>query len=171
MQPSLTLLPVWLQVTLALVPTISALFAGVGLILNAVQARRTDKQARASLVADFLSDFASDKDMQSIFYAIEYSKFQYGDDFHESEEERKLDRLLVHFANLALAWKAKLLQDRDLLPVQYFVRRLLGNEGVKSYLRFLDNWSEYEKLGEHPYQALKEMGAVLGVPLPAVDPT
>ncbi|MDH4482639.1 MAG: hypothetical protein QE279_08015 [Rhodoferax sp.] len=162
MQPSAILLPTWLQITLTLVPTVSALFAAVGLYLNYIQNGRTNRQARASLVAKFLSDFADDKEMQSIFYAIEYSKFHYDDNFHDSDEERKLDRLIVHFANLALAWKSGLLENLDIVPVEYFARRLLRDEGVKSYLRFLDNWSDHAELGAHPYQALKEMGAVLG---------
>ena len=101
--------------------------------------------------------------MQSIFYAIEYSKFKYDDKFHDSEDERKLDKTLVHFANLALAWKSGLLEDDDIFPVQYFARRLLRNNGVKDYLSFLDDWSGHAALGQHPYQALKEMGVRLGV--------
>jgi hypothetical protein len=163
MQPYLNLLPPWLQITLALVPTISAVFAAVGLILSVVQSRRSNKQARAALVAKFLSDFAGNDDMQSIFYSIEYSKFKYDDEFHDSEDERKLDKTLVHFANLALAWKSGLLQDDDICPVQYFARRLLRDNGVKEYLRFLDDWSDHAALGRHPYQTLKEMGARLGV--------
>jgi len=130
MQPSLPILPAWLQITLALVPTVSAVFAAAGLLLNVLQSRRSNKQARATLVAKFLSDFADDEDMQKIFYDIEYSKFRYDDDFHESESERRLDKLLVHFSNLALAWKSGLLKDDDINPVQYYARRLLRDADV-----------------------------------------
>lgn len=163
MQPSPSFLPLSLQLTFALIPTISAVFAAIGLILNVMQSRRTNRQARATVVSKFLSDFANDEDMQGIFYAIEYSKFYYDDDFHDSENERKLDKTLIHFTNLALAWKFGLLEDRDIFPVQYFVRRLLRDEGVTAYLRFIDNLLDHTELGEHPYQALKDMGRVLGV--------
>jgi len=162
MQPSLPILPAWLQITLALVPTVSAVFAAAGLLLNVLQSRRSNKQARATLVAKFLSDFADDEDMQKIFYDIEYSKFRYDDDFHESESERRLDKLLVHFSNLALAWKSGLLKDDDINPVQYYARRLLRDADVGEYLRFVEVWAADAKLGGHPYQALKSMGKVLG---------
>lgn len=146
----------------ALASTLSTCFAGVALTLNFYQSRSSNKQTRSALVAKFLSDFVGNDDMQSIFYAIEYSKFKYDDEFHESENERKLDKVLVHFANLSIAWKSGLLQKDDLVPVQYFVRRLLRDKGVNDYLRFLDNWSDYAELGEHPYQTLKKLGVELG---------
>lgn len=42
------LLPVWLQFLLAVVPGVSALFAAAGLLLNVMQSRKTNKQARAT---------------------------------------------------------------------------------------------------------------------------
>jgi len=162
MQPSLTSLPTWLQITLAVIPSVSALFAAAGLFLNIAQARRTSKQARAALVAKFLSDFANDDKMQNIFYRIEYGLFQYDKNFHGSEEEARLDRLLLHFANLALAWKYGLLENDDILPVQYIARRLLRDDGVRNYLGFVKTFADIAELGGHPYQALQEMGALLG---------
>lgn len=162
MNPSLSLLPPWLQIILTIIPTVSAVFAAIGLMLNVQQSRRTNRQARATLVAKFLSEFTDNADMQSIFYAIEYSKFEYNDEFHESDAEKKLDKTLVHFANLALAWKSGLLEYQDILPAQYFVRRLLRDDGVKMYLHFVENWSDHAELGEHPYQTLNAMGKRLG---------
>jgi hypothetical protein len=157
MTTSLGLLPAWLQITLAIVPSIGAALAAAGLWLNVQQSRRTNKQSRAALVSNTIREFSNDEDMRAIFYSIEYSEFQYEDDFHNSPEERKLDKVLVHFSNLALAWQAGLLTDTDIEPVTYFVRRLLRDKGVKQYLQFVEVWSDHADLGEHPYAALTKM--------------
>lgn len=162
MQTVIQQFPALLQVTLAVVPTVSALAAALGLWLNVRQSRKTTTQDRAALVASFLREFASDKEMSQIFYAIEYSKFRYDAKFHESTQERQLDKLLVHFSNLALAWQAGLLEDTDIQPVQYFARVLFRNEEVRKYLDFVGEWTDQAKLGEHPYIALARMGKALG---------
>jgi len=59
-----------------------------------LQSRRTNAQAHASHVAGCLKDFAADKDIQRAFYAIEYDEFVYDQNFHKSDQERKIDKLL-----------------------------------------------------------------------------
>jgi hypothetical protein len=112
------ILPLWAQITLAVVPALAAIFAGVGLMLNVRQSRRTDAQARAALVASCLKGFAEDEEIQRAFYTIEYSEFEYGPEFHNSTIEREIDKLLRHFANIALAWQARLLTTNDIRPIQ-----------------------------------------------------
>ena len=159
---SVSQLPQWAQLALAIVPSLGALFAAGGLLLNVLQSRKTNAQARATLVANCIQEFSTDDEMRSVFYSIEYSEFTYDSAFHNSPEERKLDKLLVHFSNLALAWTAGLLTDKDIKPLQYHVRRVLRDPGVKQYLQFVENWSDHANLGEHPYKALSRMAAALG---------
>ena len=162
MQPTTNSLPLWAQLLLASVPALAATFAAIGLWLTARQSRRTNSQARAAIVAACLERFCDDADMQAIFYSIEYSHFKYREaNFHHSDEERQLDKLLMHFSTTALAWRAGLLQTRDLHPLQYLVRRILRDPGVAKYLGFVSEWSSRANLGEHPYLALSEMGRAL----------
>lgn len=159
MQPIATSLPLWAQLLLAFVPAIGAIFAAIGLWLNAMQSRRTNAQARATIVAKCLERFTDDEDMQAIFYNIEYSRFEYSQEaFHGSKEERQLDKLLMHFSTAALAWQVGLLKMEDLQPLQYLVRRVLRDPGVVEYLGFVAERSSRANLGEHPYIALSEMG-------------
>jgi hypothetical protein len=154
-------LPLWIQIALAVVPAISATLAALALLLNWQQARRTNSQSRAALVSGCLKDFSSDGEMQRAFYAIEYSEFKYDGEFHQSPHEKEYDKLFRHFSNLALAWQSGLLSTKDVLPIQYYVLRILRNPEVVKYLKFVEEWSRSEGLRDHPYAVLVRMGEAL----------
>jgi hypothetical protein len=147
-------LPTWAQLLLLLVPAVSATLAAIGLGLNYLQARRNNAQARAALVADCLDGFTSDEEIQRAFYKVEYSEFTYNEDFHGSDVEREIDKLLRHFANIALAWQAGLLRTKDLEPIRYYLARIVRDPEIERYLTFIRDWSEKQGLGEHPYAVL-----------------
>jgi len=98
MHPLVPTLPHWAQLAFLIVPEASAIFAAVGLLLTFYQSQRTNAQARAALVAECLKRFAEDEEI-----AIVYSAFRYDGTFSNSEREREVDKLLRHFANIALA--------------------------------------------------------------------
>lgn len=99
--------------------------------------------------------------MRRAFYAIEYSRFIYDEAFHDSEVEKDVDRLLQHFSNLALAWQAGLLKRSDLQQVEYYVRRIMRNSGIREYISFVEDWSNGADIGQHPYVALVKLGKAL----------
>lgn len=157
-----TAFPVWMQLLLTFVPAVAAAFAGIGLWINAAQVRRTNAQVRGAVVAKCLERFTDDEDMQAIYYKIEYSRFDYNQpEFHDSPEEKQLDKLLMHLSTAALSWRAGLLRTEDLSPLQYLVRRVTRDPGVTAYLNFVSEWSSQAGLGEHPYIALVEMAKAL----------
>lgn len=161
MPPTTQSLPHWLQLVLVVVPAVSAILAAVGLFLNFYQSRRTNAQARATLVATCLKGFTDDEEIQRAFYAIEYSEFTYGSDFHKSDREREIDKLLRHFANLALSWKGGLLTTEDIRPVQYYVLRVMRSPEIAKYMKFMDSWTAQARLGQHPYAVLGELSEAL----------
>jgi len=161
MQTSVQLLPDLAQFVLLIVPAASAIFAAVGLLLSFYQSRRTSAQARSALVAESLRRFAEDEDIQRAFYAIEYSKFIYDEKFHGSQQEREIDKLLRHFSNIALSWQGGLLRIYDLRPIQYYVLRVIRDDEVQKYLKFIAGWSGQQKLGEHPYAVLIQLSKKL----------
>lgn len=154
-------LPLWIQIGLVFVAPLSAVFAGLGLMLNVRQSRRTNRQARLALVAGFFSDFAQDSDIQNAFYLIEYEKFTYDENFHGSRAERGVDKLLRHMANLALAWESGLLDINDVMPIKYYVRRIMSNKEIQKYIDFLKDWSTRTQIGNHPYISLLKMSEKL----------
>ena len=161
MPSAIQTLPHWLQLVLIVVPAVSAMFAAAGLFLNFYQSRRTNAQARATLVATCLKGFTDDEEIQRAFYAIEYGEFSYGDDFHKSEREREVDKLLRHFANLALSWKGGLLTAEDIRPVQYYILRVMRNTEIAKYMQFMDSWTAKARLGQHPYAVLGDLSEAL----------
>lgn len=137
---------------------ISAWAAAIALILNLWQSYCSNTQERATLVAECLKEFADDPDIQSIFYEIEYDKFIYGKDFHGSDQERKVDKLLRHFANLALSWESGLLSIKDIRPVQYYILRVMKNCEILKYMNFLEGWLKKAGVGhQHPYIVLVKL--------------
>jgi hypothetical protein len=150
-------LPHWLQLTLLIVPGVSAILAATGLFLNFYQSRRTNAQARAALVAGCLKGFIDDDAIQRAFYLIEYSKFDYDSGFHDSETERDVDKLLRHFANLALSWQSGLLSLKDIRPMQYYLLRVMTNPGIQKYMRFMETWTERLGVAGHPYAVLEQL--------------
>jgi hypothetical protein len=157
MPPIFQSLPLWFQFTLVAVPAFSAIFAASALVLNILQSRRTNAQARAALVAECLKDFANDEDIQRAFYAIEYNEFVYDSRFHKSDQEREIDKLLRHFANLALSWKSGLLSIEDVRPVQYYILRVMKNPEILKYMEFMTEWLKRSNSGQHPYAVLGEL--------------
>ena len=91
---------------------------------------------------------AGDTDIQAAYYAIQYSDFRYDSAFHRSEHERQVDKLLRHFANLALSWQAGLLTTEDVRPIQYYVLRVMRDAEVQKYLAFIERWSAEVNISE-----------------------
>jgi hypothetical protein len=157
MQTSLQTLPLWAQLVLLIVPAASAIFAAVGLLLHFLPVA-PDQCANSSSPSSLNASKDSQKTKTfSAFYAIEYSKFKYDEEFHGSKYEREIDKLLRHFSNIALAWQAGLLSTRDVRPIQYYVLRVVRNAEIQKYLKFIANWSKQQKLGEHPYAVLSQL--------------
>lgn len=157
MQTTFQQLPQWAQLVLSVIPAASATFAALALLLNYYQSRRTNAQARAALVAGCLKGFTDDDDIQNAFYAIEYGTFTYGPSFHKSRQEREIDKLLRHFANLALSWKGGLLSTEDVRPIRYYVVRVVQDAEIRKYLQLIASWSKTAGLGQHPYSVLVEL--------------
>jgi hypothetical protein len=168
--PAFQAMPLWAQIALLLVPAFSTAFAALGLLLTFYQLRRANAQLRATLVAECLKEFAQDDDIQRAFYIVEYSKFTYDEEFHESPREREIDKLLIHFSNIGLAWRTGLLNIRDLRPAQYYILTIVNDQEIQKYLEFITEWSKTRKF-EHPYAVLNELAHQLRKSSPKLAPT
>ncbi len=147
-------LPCWLQYSLLIVPIISLAIAAGAFTVNVYQTILTNKLRRAQIVSDCLHTFMNDAMMHEAFYKIEYDNFIYDESFHDSDDEKKVDKLLRHFSNLALLWQGKLLNIDDIHPVQYFILRIMNNCDIEKYLSFIDEWASKSDTGAHPYSSL-----------------
>ena len=149
--------PVWAQFLLVLIPAVSLTIAALAFSINVRQTKFTNTLIRAKMVSDSLHTFMDDEIIQKAFYKIEYGEFEYSHEFHGSEEEKEIDKLLRHFSNLALMWKNGLITLKDIHPIQYFILRTVNNNEIQKYLSSIDNWAKTAGTGGHPYVALREL--------------
>lgn len=150
--------PEWFKVLIVLILAISVLIASFAFILNLKQSFLNNKVARSKIISDTLHSFMDDETIQKAFYEIEYGKFQYKSNFHGSDEEKEIDKLLRHYSNLALMWKNGLLTLKDIYPIQYYIMRICQNSEINKYFDFMKRWTKTAKISSHPFLTLEELG-------------
>src|SRR5690349_8360586 len=90
------------QNTYSIADIINAFLLGVtsiGIIFTFLQIRAARKTQKATFFKELYSTMFSDNDIRQVYYQIEYDEFVYDKNFHGSENEKLLDRLLS-FADL-----------------------------------------------------------------------
>ena len=112
------------------------------------------KLESVNFAAQALKEFSADKDMQDVFYDIEYREFEYPGGNKGSPEERRADRLLRHFAAVALAWENGLVKPGDLVLIRYYVVKIMS---APNAMQYVDKVCRSRAKGniEHPYAVLK----------------
>jgi len=140
---------------------ISILIAAVGLFLNFLQMRKNNLQKRAEYMINLYNQYASDSDMIDVYYEIEYGKFDYHEGFHQSSEEKKLDKLLGFFENIAKLYIMKNITLDDLKYVAYEFLVIYQDNSVKQYIQFLEQWFSQRGIKVKPYEAFQKVGKIL----------
>lgn len=137
---------------------LATFFAAFGLLLTAYQISRSVKERRIDRVDRVRQAIFGDHDVSEIYYLLEYGKFTYNDDFHGSDTEKKMDKLLCLFDTLAKQVNMGLLklEDIDLLAYEYLV--IYQNEDVQSYLKFLDSWLDVKGMKRPQFEAFRQVG-------------
>lgn len=124
---------------------IQCVVAIIALVFAIVQVVQSQRHKRAEFIINLYDEFIKDEDMMEMFYKIEYDEFVYDANFHQSPEEKKLDKLLGHFDNICSLYKMGILSDDDMRFVKYNISRVVTNDNVQKYFCFLDSW--YMSLG------------------------
>jgi hypothetical protein len=145
-----------------IVASASFLVAAVGLFMTAWQLRRESIRKRAEFIVSFLSQFRSDAETSRMFYQLEYAEgFHYGPDFHGSDEERHLDRLLGYFERIAALYKMGVIVRGDLKLVQYEFIRVFQHPEVQRYFEFLDGLPRVLGVPGCTFSLYREVAATL----------
>ena len=140
---------------------LATIFASIGLFFTAFQIRASTQQKRAQYVSDFLKSFWSDQAILEAYYLIEYSKFHYPEDFHGSDLEKKVDRLLECLGSFAKLHRAGLLPFEDLSLVRYEYLVVYQNEGIRKYIQVLDEWYKTRCIEARPFDEFRIVGEAL----------
>lgn len=114
------------------------LFTTLGLFFTWRQLRRNNISSRAQFMVSICDQYLTDRVTLRMMYDIEYERFTYTSDFHESRREQALDRLLGYFDKIAALHLMGCLSMRDLALVKYDLLQTYRNREVQKYLGFLD---------------------------------
>jgi len=145
----------------ALIQAAALLVAALGFAFNAWETRRATRQRRIQQLVYLQHQFYSDAAMLDAYYLIEYGRFSYVADFHGSELEKKVDRLLVHFENIASLFQAKVVSISELDVVAYNYLVIYQNNEVQAYFEWLDSWYERRGMKEKPFESFRAVGALV----------
>ncbi|MEQ1574398.1 MAG: hypothetical protein ABL993_09155 [Vicinamibacterales bacterium] len=135
--------------------------AVVGIAMTFWQVRVGVRTQRAQFLKDLYSTLVSDADIGKAYYLIEYGGFKYRPDFHGSEIEPKVDRLLG-FADLVAELHLQgVISTREMTFFHYRFRRLLGDSGVRAYLEFLTSFYDSVGVAKEPYHSFQKVARKL----------
>ena len=137
------------------------LMASLGLLLTWLSMRRSNRQKRAEFLIDFCGQYMSDPEIASVYYKIEYGKFEYDESFHQSDEEKRLDKLLRYFQKIAMLWDTGNITLEDVQIVAYEYLVVYQDSSVQEYLSFLDAWFQERRVSMKPYLAFRKLGEIL----------
>lgn len=122
----------------------------------------SNKQKRADLILQLCNQFYQDKEMQDIYYKIEYNTFHYdGETFHGSQEEKQLDKLLGLFSNIGQLYQMKIIMDKDLEFIKYEFQVVYDDLGVQSYFQTLDCWFKTRQITHLKFQPFRDVGLII----------
>ena len=144
-----------------LIQAVALLVAAGGLILTAIETRRSARQRRVQQIVELQHQFYSDADLMDAYYLIEYGEFEYDGNFHGSKLEKSMDRLLVHFESIASLYEAKVVSARELDIVAYNYLVIYQNRGIQQYFDWLDSWYKTRGIKEQPFGTFRAVGAVV----------
>jgi hypothetical protein len=125
------------------------------------QTKKSAIQKRSEYVLDLYNAFVNDKDMIEIYYKLEYSEFRYDGNFHGSETEKQLDKLLGHFSNIGRLYSLEILTRGDLKFLEYEFLVIYQNKNIQAYLNFLDSWFKARKINDQKFQYFRMTGRTL----------
>ena len=113
------------------------LLAVVAIFMTWWQARASAKTQRATFLRDLYATLNNDDGIRVAYYMIEYGKFNYDKDFHQSEQEHNMDRLLSFVDLVCELYLRGVLTHREIQFFEYRFRRIAMDTEVGKYLEFL----------------------------------
>ncbi len=127
------------------------ILALIGLLFTYRQIKENFKTQKATFFKDLYSIMYTDTSIAKAFYALEYGKFKYDNNFHGSDSEGEIDRLLS-FANLVCdLYFQQILTEREMRFFKYRFLRIFTNTDIQNYLKFLTPFYSGVDSGTKPY--------------------
>lgn len=134
----------------AIVGLLSVIFVGIQLW----QKVRSD---HAKYVAEMMDKTRSNPVMLELFTMLDYQKFKYDIDFHDSEIERVVDNLLHHYEYILYLKERRMINKAEFRFFEYNIQRMIENSEMQNYLFNLHHFKKYYNLS-FKYERLLEYG-------------
>jgi hypothetical protein len=120
--------------------TLLLITAIIGALLARKQIKLLIKQKRADIIVQFFDKFYNDKDIQDIYYQIEYDVFKFNaSSFPKSQEEKQVDKLLTLFNHISGLYLLGVIKNEEIELVKYMFVRVYKCDGISWYLSYLDS--------------------------------
>ena len=132
----------------------------VGLITNFVQMRKNLLQKRAEFLIMLARDYLLDPDLIELYYEIDYERFKFDESVLQTDQEKKLDKLLYIYENIARMYLMDNINKNDIRYFAYRFIRVYQNLEVKKYVALLNGWYG-KKLSVKPFEAFQKVGPIL----------
>lgn len=132
------------------------LTAVVGIAMTYWQVRSSARTQRASFLKDLYSTLTTDADICEAYYLVEYGRFKYGTEFHGSNMEPKIDRLLAFTDLVCELYQQQIITSHEMEFFRYRFLRLATNPDIKAYLQFLSGFYAQVGLEKEPFHSFAE---------------
>lgn len=113
----------------------SALAVAIPCLFTLMQWLGTVRIRRAEMVKSLLDEIRANPDMSDAWYFLEYHEESnwYDDSFHQTDIEKKMDRLLAHLTYVCYLIDRKVLRKQEAELFDYQIRSVSKNIGLQSY--------------------------------------
>lgn len=116
-----------------------------------------ERISRATFVKEIYMKLYSDIPLREFFYSIEWSEYKprakVG--YVETKDEQCADELLSLFDMACRMYYQTILHEEDMAVLEYEMLRFYEHPDTQSYLNFLSNWQNKQKIGKS-YESYKK---------------
>lgn len=145
-----------------IISLIGVIISIVSVIFVGAQLRQKVRSDHAKYVAEMMDKTRSNPVMLDLFTMLDYQKFKYDIDFHDSEIERIVDNLLHHYEYILYLKEKKMLKKDEFGFFEYNIQRIIGNCEMRNYLFNLYHFKKNNNLS-FKYERLLNYGRKKGL--------
>lgn len=136
---------------------IKIVIAATVCIIHIYTTWKNAENSRLTLFQNLQNDFLECEEARKAYYSIEYGKYRYDANFHMSQKEHGIDKLLFKLNNISKLYQTKKISEVEFGYFEYYFATVCTNTEVKKYLSFVAEYAD-NKASKNPYSYLKEVG-------------
>lgn len=139
-----------------------AITAIAGVYTSITTWKNNTKQEKIRNTNNFIRETCEDSSIAKVFHKIDYSKNWYRPDFHNSDFEIEIDKVLIRYTYFIDLYNDGNIDTSTTEWLNYEIYRLLTNFDMQAYLFNLMNFTKRIN-APFPYKALVEYGKKQGI--------